>query len=133
MKEEIVKKLAKEESEYLADWEDKEMYQKLTENDFEIKKIKNKRKKILFEIVADQCGEIYDENICTIIFAKRFAGYKRADLLLQDLERFEKIITNKQRPVQIIWAGKPYPMDYYGIGVFDKIVNIQFHIVTYLM
>ena len=105
-------------------WHDKEMYQNLNEKDFEIKNIKKKRKKILFEIVADQCGEIYDENICTIIFAKRFAGYKRADLLLQDLERFENLVTNTQRPVQIIWAGKPYPMDYYGIGVFDKIVNV---------
>ncbi len=105
-------------------WHDKEMYQHLSEINFEVNLLKKKRKKILFEIVADQCGEIYDENICTIIFAKRFAGYKRADLLLQDVERFEKMVTNKQRPVQIIWAGKPYPMDYYGIGVFDKIVNV---------
>lgn len=105
-------------------WHDKEMYQNLSDINFEVNLLKKKRKKILFEIVADQCGEIYDENICTIIFAKRFAGYKRADLLLQDLERFEKLVNNKQRPVQIIWAGKPYPMDYYGIGVFDKIVNV---------
>ena len=105
-------------------WHDKEMYQNLSEINFNMNLLKKKRKKILFEIVADQCGEIYDENICTIIFAKRFAGYKRADLLLQDLERFENLINNKQRPVQIIWAGKPYPMDYYGIGVFDKIVNV---------
>ena len=105
-------------------WHDKEMYQKLSEKDFEINMLKKKRKKLLFEIVADQCGEIYDENICTIIFAKRFAGYKRPDLLLQDLDRFEKLVSNKQRPLQIIWAGKPYPMDYYGIGVFDKIVNV---------
>jgi starch phosphorylase len=33
-------------------------------------------------------------------------------------------VSNKERPVQIIWAGKPYPMDYWGIGVFDKIVDI---------
>jgi glycogen phosphorylase len=105
-------------------WHDKEMYQNLSDINFEVNLLKKKRKKVLFEIVADQCGEIYDENICTIIFAKRFAGYKRPDLLLQDMERFEKLVNNKQRPVQIIWAGKPYPMDYYGIGVFDKIVNV---------
>jgi len=40
------------------------------------------------------------------------------------MERFEKLVTNKEKPVQIIWAGKPYPMDYNGIGVFDKIVDI---------
>ena len=74
--------------------------------------------------MADQCGEIYDENICTIVFAKRFAGYKRPDLLLHDMDRFHRLVTDKTRPVQIIWAGKPYPMDYAGIGTFDKIVNI---------
>jgi starch phosphorylase len=76
-------------------------------------------------VVADQCGEIYDENICTIVFAKRFAGYKRANLLFQDMDRFHRLVTNKERPVQIIWAGKPYPMDYTGIGVFDQIVNVS--------
>lgn len=40
------------------------------------------------------------------------------------MERFERLVTNKERPVQIIWAGKPYPMDYAGIGIFDKIVNL---------
>ena len=105
-------------------WHEEEMYRCLTESNIEIKNVKKVRKQKLFEIVADQCGEIYDENICTIVFAKRFAGYKRADLLLHNLDRFEKIVTNKKRPVQIIWAGKPYPMDYYGIGVFDKVVNV---------
>lgn len=40
------------------------------------------------------------------------------------MDRFHKLVTNKERPVQIIWAGKPYPMDYVNIGVFDKIVDV---------
>jgi starch phosphorylase len=40
------------------------------------------------------------------------------------MDRFHRLVTNKERPVQIIWAGKPYPMDYAAIGVFDKIVDI---------
>jgi glycogen phosphorylase len=106
-------------------WHDEEMYRALTSNDNETllaKKIKGKLN--LFEVVADQCGEIYDPKICTIVFAKRFAGYKRADLLLHDMERFNRLVTNTERPVQIIWAGKPYPMDYAAIGVFDKIVDV---------
>lgn len=106
-------------------WENECLYKAVEKNDiheFDIEKKKSKRK--LFEIVADQCGEIYDENICTLIFAKRFASYKRADLLLNNMDRFLKIINNEKYPVQIIWAGKPYPMDYFGIGIFDKIVNI---------
>jgi len=106
-------------------WENECLYKAVEKNEihvFDIEKKKSKRK--LFEIVADQCGEIYDENICTLVFAKRFASYKRADLLLNNMDRFLKIINNEKYPVQIIWAGKPYPMDYFGIGIFDKIVNI---------
>lgn len=107
-------------------WHDKELYLALNESNHEkIREIKRKRKKILFEIVADQCGEIYDEQIITIVFAKRFAGYKRASLFFQDMDRFHALVSNKDRPVQIIWAGKPYPMDYVGIGTFDKIVEIS--------
>ncbi len=106
-------------------WHNENMYQAVEKKqDDEILKIKQKGKQELFEIVADQCGKIYDKNICTIIFAKRFAGYKRPDLFFHDIEKFHQLVTNKQRPVQIIWAGKPYPMDYPSIGIFDKIVNI---------
>lgn len=106
-------------------WHDKEMYRALELNDNNAlaeKKLQNKKK--LFDFVADQCGEIYNEKTCTIIFAKRFTGYKRADLLFHDMNRFNSFVTNKERPVQIIWAGKPYPMDYAAIGVFDKIVDV---------
>lgn len=105
-------------------WHDEEMYKALQHSDnTAIKLCKVRCKKILFDEVADQCGELFDTNVCTLVFAKRFAGYKRADLLLYDMERFERIVTNKDRPVQIIWAGKPYPVDYTAVGVFDKIVN----------
>ena len=107
-------------------WHDKDLYEALEKSDEKkIREIKLSRKKELFEIVADQCGEIYNENIITIVFAKRFAGYKRANLFFQDMDRFHSLVTNKNRPVQIIWAGKPYPMDYVGIGVFDKIIEIS--------
>ena len=106
-------------------WHDHDLYDALNKNEDELlQQIKLQRKQGLFQKVADQCGEIYDEKICTIVFAKRFAGYKRPDLFFHDMDRFHRMVTNKERPVQIIWAGKPYPMDYAGIGVFDKIVNI---------
>ena len=77
----------------------------------------------MFEEVANQNGEIYDVNILTIVFAKRFGGYKRPELLLNNMDRFQQLVTNVNRPVQIIWAGKPYPMDYTAIALFDKIMN----------
>ena len=47
----------------------------------------------------------------TVGFARRFAAYKRADLLLRDLERLERLLCNTDRPVQIIYAGKSHPRD----------------------
>ncbi|HET9056451.1 MAG TPA: alpha-glucan family phosphorylase, partial [Chitinophagaceae bacterium] len=81
-------------------------------------------KRLLFEEVADQNGEIYNDKILTIVFAKRYTGYKRPELLLLNMDRFQRLVTNKEKPIQIIWAGKPYPVDYTSIGIFDKIVHI---------
>jgi starch phosphorylase len=81
-------------------------------------------KRVLFNQIADQTGNLFDENILTLVWARRFAPYKRADMLIWDLEAFTKLISNEKYPIQIIWAGKPYPMDYGAIGVFNKLVQI---------
>lgn len=80
-------------------------------------------KKQLFDEVLNQTEKLFDPNVLTFVWARRFAGYKRADLLLYDIERFKKLISNTKYPVQIIWAGKPYPMDYYAIDIFNHLVN----------
>ena len=77
----------------------------------------------LFQEVLEQTGKRFDPNVLTFVWARRFAGYKRADLLLHDLERFHKLISNSKYPVQIIWAGKPYPFDYYAIDVFNHLIH----------
>lgn len=61
----------------------------------------------------------------TIVWARRFAGYKRAELITEDNDRFKKLLDNKKHPVQIIWAGKPYPMDYPAISEFNNLVNLS--------
>jgi len=71
--------------------------------------------------VANQTGKLFDENVLTIVWARRFAAYKRANLLLRDFERFVKIVQNEKYPVQVIWAGKPYPEDYEAINIFNEI------------
>lgn len=76
-------------------WHDEAMYQALeNNNDDLLKKKKYQRKRLLFDEVADQCGEIYDEKIFTMVFARRFAGYKRADLFFHNMDRFIKLISN---------------------------------------
>jgi starch phosphorylase len=105
-------------------WGDMELYDELKRNNnTTLQRIKKDRKRLLFDYVADQCGELFDVNICTLIFAKRFTGYKRPDIFFHQMDRFLQLLNHPTYPVQIIWAGKPYPVDYEQIGVFDKIVD----------
>lgn len=78
-------------------------------------------KRELFREVANQTGKIFNENVFTLVWSRRFANYKRSDLLLKDFERFLKLVNNKKYPIQIIWAGKPYPEDYHAIHLFNEI------------
>jgi starch phosphorylase len=82
---------------------------------------KKEMKRDLFRIVADQTGKLFDENVLTIVWARRFAGYKRANLLLSDFNRFIEMARNEKYPIQIIWAGKPYPEDFGAINLFNEI------------
>ena len=86
---------------------------------------KTELKNELFDVVLNQTQKRFDPNVITIVWARRFAGYKRADMFLYDLERFEKLLSNEKYPVQIIWAGKPYPKDYYAIDIFNHLVNFS--------
>ncbi len=61
-----------------------------------------------------QIERIFDPNTLTIGFARRFATYKRPNLLLHDPDRLLAILTNKSRPVQLILAGKAHPQDIQG-------------------
>ena len=75
--------------------------------------------------MADQTGKLFNPSILTIVWARRFAGYKRADFLSWDMERFNALVNNKKYPVQIIWAGKPYPVDYPAITQFNNLVQLS--------
>ncbi|QDK77492.1 alpha-glucan family phosphorylase [Spirosoma sp. KCTC 42546] len=96
-----------------------------TNDDIRLMARKKTRKQRLFDEVADQTGDLYDPNVFTMVWARRFAGYKRADLLLSDPARFERLMTNPRYPIQLIWAGKPYPFDYASIGTFDRLAHVS--------
>lgn len=72
---------------------------------------------------VDAVEEVLDPEALTIAFARRFATYKRATLLLQDPERLKRIIGNGDRPVQIIVAGKAHPKDEAGKELIKRIVQ----------
>ena len=61
-----------------------------------------------------EAKEVFDPTALTLGFARRFATYKRPNMLLTDQERLIKILTNSQRPVQLVIAGKAHPADIYG-------------------
>jgi starch phosphorylase len=65
-----------------------------------------------------------DPDALTIGFARRFATYKRATLILQDPERLSRILNSADRPVQIIFAGKAHPKDDPGKQLIQKIVQL---------
>jgi len=93
-------------------------------NDKLISRRKKEMKGDLFKVVADQCGKLFNENILTIVWARRFADYKRANLLMYDQDRFTRLINNNDYPVQVIWAGKPYPEEESSIELFNQIINL---------
>lgn len=107
-------------------WADKQLYRFMEAgDDYGIDDRKKYLKKRAFEIVADQTGKIFNPDVFTIVWARRFAGYKRAGMLTLDEERFEKLLNNPERPVQIIWAGKPYPVDHPAISEFNQLVHVS--------
>lgn len=108
-------------------WTDPVLKQALHENkDDMLLQRKKELKKELFDEVADQTGKLFDPNVLTIVWARRFAGYKRADLLLRDIPRFLELISRPNQPVQIIWAGKPYPFHHEAIEIWNKLVKFSY-------
>ena len=107
-------------------WADDRLEEARANNDLAALDIRKKElKKYLFKEVANQTGKWFDENVLTIVWARRFAEYKRADLITRDIKRFHDLLTNKEMPVQIIFAGKPYPMDYNAIRQYDHLVELS--------
>ncbi len=107
-------------------WADKQLYKfREAGDDYGIDDRKKYLKKRAFEIVADQTGKIFDPDTFTIVWARRFAGYKRSMLLTADETRFHKLMTDLKYPVQLIWAGKPYPVDHPAISEFNQLVHLS--------
>lgn len=68
-------------------------------------------------------GTLLDPSVLTLGFARRFATYKRADLLFYDMQRLKKLLSDRWRPIQIIFAGKAHPADDPGKQIIQKVFN----------
>lgn len=105
----------------------------------ELWEIKNKRRQLLCSFTRDHLiksessylsnhqmrniEKFLDENTLTIGFARRFATYKRSALLFSDMERLKRIISNSEKPIQILIAGKAHPHDNAGKETIMEIVQ----------
>ncbi len=95
--------------------------------------IRERLKKQLIEkgtsgLAIDESQEALNPEALTIGFARRFATYKRGDLIFKNIQRLMEILNNSQRPAQLILAGKAHPQDHAGKEIIKNIIR---HINTY--
>lgn len=83
-----------------------------------------RRRNASFQEIQD-CRNVLDKDALTIGFARRFATYKRATLLLSDPERLKRILLNPACPVQIVFAGKAHPADNEGKQLIKRIIEFS--------
>ena len=76
------------------------------------------------QTALDDADEVLNPDALTIGFARRFAAYKRANLLIRDPERLARLLNDPQRPVQLIFAGKAHPQDTGGKQLIQAIINL---------
>lgn len=81
-------------------------------------------KEALVDEVERTTGQRFDPNVFTIGFARRMTPYKRADLLISDLDRL-RMIAERSGPLQIIYAGKAHPRDEEGKRIIQRIFNAK--------
>ncbi|HHP7233431.1 MAG TPA: alpha-glucan family phosphorylase [Desulfobacterales bacterium] len=87
--------------------------------------VKQYRRRNAPKAVMEDAESVLDQEVLTIGFARRFATYKRANLLLHDPDRLEAILTSKTHPVQIIFAGKAHPKDNEGKELIKQLVQFS--------
>ena len=100
-------------------WQDKRING--TKSFDELLKAKHDMKKELFKYIANVAGKRFNPDVLTITWARRFADYKRAWLILMDKDRINKLLDEDK--IQIIFAGKFHPDDVMGREMFNKLLN----------
>jgi starch phosphorylase len=102
-------------------WQDPEFA--LVKTPAEAFKRKAEMRSELVEYIREQMGILLDKDVLTICWARRFADYKRAGLILRDKERLLKLLQDKK--IQLIFAGKPHPDSRDGHELFNSILTLS--------
>lgn len=94
-------------------------------SDEELWKIKRKLRIELFDFIEKVANKRFNPDICTLVWARRFAPYKRPYLLFTDLERLTSILSNPDTPLQCVISGKPHEGDKEAEDIRDKIIEFS--------
>jgi len=86
-------------------------------------KVHQEQKKLLENFVKQQTGYGYNPNYLVISWARRLAGYKRLDVIFEDIERLRAIVKNESRPIQLLISGKAHQGDTLGKQMLQKIIG----------
>ncbi len=94
-------------------------------DDDRLRAIRRDGRQRLMDLVHTRVGHdnSLDREVLTIGFARRFATYKRADLLLRDLESLSALLRDTERPVQFVFAGKAHPADEPGKEILHRVLS----------
>ena len=105
-------------------WQDEIIRKAMSTNNEELLiERKTQLKKKLFKEVAHQEGDLFKEDVLTIVWARRFAGYKRPELITREFFSFIELLEDSKHPIQVIWAGKPYPKDQGSVDLFNQLIE----------
>jgi starch phosphorylase len=87
--------------------------------------IKQAQRRNASDAAIAELEHILDPNVLTIGFARRFAPYKRADIILRDVELLARVLNDGQRPVQFVFAGKAHPADDHGKAILQRLFKMS--------
>jgi starch phosphorylase len=108
---------------YRKRWQAKEFLNRSHElADADLMKIKRKLRLDLFSYIESVSGKKLNPDIATLVWSRRFAGYKRPFLLFSDLRRLTEILTHTERPLQCVISGKAAEGDTEGQDSIEKII-----------
>lgn len=105
-------------------WQDRRIKQVKHKED--LITVKKQMKKELFKYIAGHTGKRFNPDVLTITWARRFADYKRAWLILMDRERISKLL--HENKIQLIFSGKFHPADTLGRDMFNNILKQSYEL-----
>ena len=88
-----------------------------------IRNLRRRGGETLSQMVQERTGTAFDPEVLTVGFARRFATYKRADLLLRHRDQLEQLLADDSTPIQFVFAGKAHPADEPGKALLARIVE----------